>query len=302
MEQHKSDFGTRTNPINAIEIIRINPIAKRFEISDLIFAQFNCPEHDILSMWTQTDHLTHVLSGKSTWKTAAGILSAEAGESVFFKKGAYIMPQHFEEELCMQVFFIPDAFVRETVIELAEDLHALPESFDSNEQAIRVNNDVALTAFFQAMDIYFAGDEDPPEALLKLKLKELLTSILLGQNNRTLSAYFRSLVGRDGPAVAAIMETNFRHNLSMAAYAQMCNRSLSSFKREFRKHYGTSPGKWLLDRRLEHSVSLLQSTDMSVTEITLECGFVDLSHFSKAFKEKFGRSPSAYRTACVTTP
>jgi AraC-like DNA-binding protein len=78
----------------------------------------------------------------------------------------------------------------------------------------------------------------------------------------------------------------------------MCHRSLSTFKREFRKHYGVSPGRWLLDRRLEHSASLLLTTEMSVTEVMLECGFEDLSHFSRAFKEKFGQAPSAYRGVC----
>jgi AraC-like DNA-binding protein len=76
------------------------------------------------------------------------------------------------------------------------------------------------------------------------------------------------------------------------------HRSLSSFKREFHKHYGVPPGRWLLERRLERSASLLQTTGMSVTEIMFDCGFEDPSHFSRAFKEKFGQEPSVYRRAC----
>jgi AraC-like DNA-binding protein len=242
-----------------------------------------------------------VLTSKTTWKTSSGILSAEAGQTMFFKKGAYILPQHGAEDLCVQFFFIPDLFVREVVIELAGDLPIVSESVDSPEIAIRVNHDVALSAFFQAMTLYFAGDEKPPEAVLKLKLRELLTSILVGKSNPTLSAYFRSLAANDTPPIAAIMETNFRYNLSMKAFAELCHRSLSSFKRDFQRRYGVSPGKWLLDRRLEHSASLLRTTGMSVTEIMFECGFEDLSHFSRAFKERFGQPPSAFRGAsCVT--
>jgi AraC-like DNA-binding protein len=81
----------------------------------------------------------------------------------------------------------------------------------------------------------------------------------------------------------------------------MCHRSLSSFKREFRKVYGTTPGKWLMERRLIHSASLLQTTDLSVTEISFECGFEDVSHFSRSFKEKFGQSPSDYRDSVYLT-
>jgi AraC-like DNA-binding protein len=292
--------------LNAWESIRSNPIAKRFEIGELLFAQFSCPAVDPVGIWTQTDYLIHVLSGIMAWKDHTGTWSAEAGQIVYFKKGVKIVPQHSGDDICLQLFFIPDAFVRETVMELAADLSPLPpllplspgsDPAGAREMTIRVNNDMALSAFFQAMTIYFAADGKPPEALLKLKLKELLTSILVGQNNQPLSAYLRYIAACDAPPIEAIMEMNFCHNLSLDAFAQMCHRSLSSFKREFRKHYGTSPGKWLLERRLEHSATLLQTTGMSVTEIMFECGFENLSHFSKAFKERFGQSPSAFRDA-----
>jgi AraC family transcriptional regulator, exoenzyme S synthesis regulatory protein ExsA len=283
--------------LNAIEIILSNPRARRFEIGEVLFALFNCLGEETVGIWTHMDYMVHVLTAKSTWKTSTNKWSAEAGETMFFKKGAYILPQHSEVDLCVQLFFIPDSFVRETVLELAEDLPAVTASVDSRELAIRVNNDVALSAFFHAMTVYFAGDDPPVEALLKLKLKELLTSVLMSQSNPMLSAYFRSIAASDAPPIPAIMEMNFCHNLSIDAFAQMCHRSLSSFKREFRKHYGTSPGKWLLARRLEHSASLLETTGLSVTEIMFECGFEELSHFSRAFKEKFGRSPNLYRQA-----
>jgi AraC family transcriptional regulator, exoenzyme S synthesis regulatory protein ExsA len=291
-----------TTMLNALETIRSNRIAKRFEIGEVLFAQFDCPAmEEPLGIWAETDHLVHVLTSKSTWKTSTGTCSAEAGQTMFFKKGVYILPEHSGEDVCVELFFIPDSFVRETVMELAADLPVVSESVDLREPAIQVNNDVALSAFFHAMTVYFAGDEKPPEALLRLKLKELLTSILVGQSNLALSAYFRSLAACEAPPIAAIMEMNFYHNLSLDAFAQMCHRSLSSFKREFRKHYGTSPGRWLLERRLERSASLLQTTGMSVTEIMFECGFEDLSHFSRTFKEKFGRSPNAYRRARSVT-
>jgi AraC-like DNA-binding protein len=160
---------------------------------------------------------------------------------------------------------------------------------------IWVSSDSALSAFFHAMTVYFAADEEPPEALLKLKLQELLTGILLSRRNPALTGHFQSIAACDAPPIPAIMEVNYHYNLPLTTYAQMCHRSLSSFKRDFRMSYGTSPGKWLLERRLERSMSLLQGTRMSVTEILFECGFEDSSHFSKAFKEKFGKPPSLCR-------
>ena len=180
--------------LNAFDVIRANPTAKRFEIGEILFAQFDCPaQEEPLGIWSQTDHLVHVVSARSTWKTSMGTWSAKAGETVFFRKGAFVSPPHLEENLCLLIFFIPDALVREAVRELAADLQPISPASDARELVIRVNNDMALSAFFHSMLVYFAGDEEPPEALLKLKLKELLTSILVSPANPALSAYFRSM-------------------------------------------------------------------------------------------------------------
>jgi AraC-like DNA-binding protein len=280
--------------LNVLESIRADPTARRFDIGEILFAQFSCPG-DAIAIWTQTDYLMHVLSGTSSWRTGAEAGDAHAGETVLFRKGAYVLPHHSSDELCVQLYFISDALVRQTVLELSAALPTNGAVAGAPGTVIRVNDDIALSAFFKAMQIYFGAEESPPEALLKIKLKELLTSVLLSRSNPRLSAYFRSLATSQSPSLPAIMEANYHHNLSLEEFAQMCHRSLSSFKRDFRRHYGTSPGKWLLERRLARSVSLLQTTGLSITEIMLECGFEDLSHFSKAFKEKLGRSPSTYR-------
>jgi AraC family transcriptional regulator, exoenzyme S synthesis regulatory protein ExsA len=278
--------------LNALESIRANPIARKLDIGELLFAQFTCPGK--IGIWTQTDHLLHVLSGTFVWKTATDSWTVDAGGAVYVKKGAYVLPETFEDEHCVQVYFVPDEFIRETVIELGQSLPALQPA-TTRDLVMRVNNDIGLSAFFSAMTVYFAGDEDPPSALLKLKLKELLTSVLIGKSNPTLSAYLRFVAASGSPLIAPIMESNFHHNLPLPAFAKMCHRSLSSFKRDFAKLFGVPPGKWLLSKRLERAASLLHNTDLRVTEIVFDCGFADSSHFSRAFKEKFGRSPSTYR-------
>jgi AraC family transcriptional regulator, exoenzyme S synthesis regulatory protein ExsA len=91
------------------------------------------------------------------------------------------------------------------------------------------------------------------------------------------------------------MEANFRYNLSLEEYAKLCHRSLSSFKREFQAHFQESPGKWLLQKRLDYSAALLRGSRMNVTEVAFESGFEDVSHYSRVFKERFGIPPMAYR-------
>jgi AraC-like DNA-binding protein len=99
----------------------------------------------------------------------------------------------------------------------------------------------------------------------------------------------------DAPSISAIMEANFSHNLPLGAFARMCHRSLSTFKREFRQCYGVTPAKWLISRRLECAAQMLRTTRQSAMEIAFECGFEDPAHFSRAFRAKFGCPPTVYR-------
>lgn len=168
--------------LNALDELRADPGVRRFEIGEILFAQFSCPPGDA-GIWTQTDYLMHVLSGTSRWRTASGTGSVRAGETVYLKKGAYVLPNHLSDELCVQLYFIPDSFVRETILHLAAQLPAPAKPIAAPGTVIPVMPDIALSAFFHAMRVYFAADEDPPEALLKLKLQELITSILLSRSN-----------------------------------------------------------------------------------------------------------------------
>ena len=113
--------------------------------------------------------------------------------------------------------------------------------------------------------------------------------------SRQLSAYFQSLLKSDAPPLSQIMEANFCCNLALEKFARLSHRSLSTFKRDFRRYYNQSPGKWLLHKRLEYSAVLLKNPGRNVSQVALDCGFEDLSHFSRAFKDKFGISPASYR-------
>lgn len=92
-----------------------------------------------------------------------------------------------------------------------------------------------------------------------------------------------------------IMEANFFSNFSLEEFARLCSRSLSTFKKEFSILYNTTPGKWLMEKRLAYSRFLLETTDNSVDEIHFESGFENRSHFDRVFKSKYGLSPSRFR-------
>lgn len=85
-------------------------------------------------------------------------------------------------------------------------------------------------------------------------------------------------------------------DVSIEQLSGMCNRSLTSFKKEFKRRFSMPPHKWFIRHRLMHSRLLLISTSMSVSEIGNECAFPNTSHFIKLFKKEFLITPSAYRS------
>jgi AraC family transcriptional regulator, exoenzyme S synthesis regulatory protein ExsA len=92
-----------------------------------------------------------------------------------------------------------------------------------------------------------------------------------------------------------VMEDNFCYNLKMEEYARLNARSLSAFKRDFQAHYKTTPGKWLTEKRLDHASHLLTNLGKTVAEAAFESGFENASHFSRAFRQRFGTSPVTIR-------
>ncbi|HSI64482.1 MAG TPA: hypothetical protein VLE43_15245, partial [Candidatus Saccharimonadia bacterium] len=214
--------------INFYDAVLNNPSYGRLEIGDFLFAEYTCGyDKKLLPNWTEKDYFVHVVTGRKTWHTPDGVCTMHPGETFFFKKGATVVEQHFEAEVCMLMVFIPDVLMRSTVREVVEALGLKAEDCMPTMTALRVENDVALTALFQSMRTYLAAMEKPSEPLVRLKLKELVLSILTSGTNAELAAYFCRVGASDSPSIAEIMEVNFRYNLSMEEYAKLCHRSLS---------------------------------------------------------------------------
>ena len=88
------------------------------------------------------------------------------------------------------------------------------------------------------------------------------------------------------------MNRNFHFNVQLKRFAYLTGRSLATFKRDFEKIFHTSPGQWLLQRRLQEAHYLITEKGRAPSDVYLDLGFEDLSHFSFAFKKEFGKAPS----------
>ena len=75
----------------------------------------------------------------------------------------------------------------------------------------------------------------------------------------------------------------------------ICPKSREHLCRSLKKYYGTSPCALVTDLRLEYSINLLITSNLSVTDICFECGFENVSWFYKVFENKYKTTPLKYR-------
>jgi len=271
---------------------------RQFSCGNSLITCFNCPMEARLmktkfaDLWTQYNYLFYVVDGFKIWHTAHGSYEIGKDSCVFVRKGGFILEQILNTGFCVVLFFIPDEFICET---LKAKTKPLQQHSGTHEPLIMLKSSETLAGFFMSMSYYFSDTAEPDAALLQLKFRELILAIADNPDNRELLAYFCALMHEPKSAsLQRVMEDNFCFNLQLEQYAKLSNRSLSAFKRDFQKQYDCSPGKWLLERRLTHSTGLLRNFGKTIADAAFESGFENVSHFSRAFKKRFGTSPSSY--------
>ena len=91
------------------------------------------------------------------------------------------------------------------------------------------------------------------------------------------------------------MKQHYREGISVEDISSAAGYSKYYFCHCFKELTGCTPNDYLTKYRLDHAVKLLSGTDMSIGNIATECGFKDISYFTKVFKKYNGFSPSESR-------
>jgi AraC-like DNA-binding protein len=282
--------------VNLYESVLQHPnYYRQFNCNSTLITVFSCPaearlmKNKFSALWTQYNYLFYVVEGRKVWHTSEGSYDIGEGSCVFIRKGAFVLEQFFDTGFCLVLFFIPDDFICQTLGEK----FSTPVKPKEHRQVITLNASETLAGFFHSMASYFSEAKEPAQALLELKFKELILTIADNPANAELLSYFCALV--DEPRAVALerlMTDNYRFNLKLEEFARLSNRSISAFKRDFQKTFHTTPGKWLLEKRLSTSKNLLNTQDKTISEVAFECGFETVAHFSRSFKKRFGVTPS----------
>ena len=95
------------------------------------------------------------------------------------------------------------------------------------------------------------------------------------------------------------IDENFTENISVVEMSEVANMSVSGFSHHFKKVFGLAPGQYLIRLKIGRAQKLLIGTDKTITEISMELGYENVSHFNNQFKKFVGASPQNYRKLWV---
>lgn len=154
-----------------------------------------------------------------------------------------------------------------------------------------IATDSVLGSYMESLKAYEDAFKGPgAENLLAVKRKEAL--LLLLQTRPELKDVLFDLSEPGKIDIEAFMQQHYHFNVEIKKFAYLTGRSLSTFKRDFEKVFHETPSRWLVSKRLQEAYHLIKDKGKIASDIYLDLGFEDLSHFSFAFKKQYGVAPS----------
>jgi len=238
-------------------------------------------------------YLVYIYSGELLLEERTCRTVVHKGECAFIRRDnrVTLTKQPKEDEQYKGIFL---TFKRNFLRELYQRIEKrdIPQDTQKDEPSvIKLKKSPDIESLFSSMTPYFNSAFQPSEELMQLKLQEGVFALLSIDKK-----YYASLFDFTEPWKIDILDylnENYMYDLTIEDIAHYTGRSLSTFKRDFKKISSLSPQKWLIEKRLKVAFDKIRNEKKRVSDVYLEVGFKNFSHFSAAFKKQYGYSPTA---------
>jgi len=231
-----------------------------------------------------TSHsIVYVVSGKVSVTTYDGNeINITNDEMLFMPRDSYVISDYLNNGKNMEVFLL--FFGQDIVMEFL-DRKIQKSTKQSTICKLEVTDNIRNYLLnIEKMQL----DNPNNKALLKLKLLEFLHLIDDHENfKQTLEA---SEVGKQTRDIESFMLAHYDKNMTVADFASLSGRSLSTFNREFKKKHHTTPKQWLIEKKMHKAKELLEEGN-TVTQSAFDVGYNNVSNFIKAYKSIYHETP-----------
>jgi AraC-like DNA-binding protein len=229
-----------------------------------------------------------ITSGIAEHYTPDGVTTYTAGTLCLFRR--IQLMKTIKRPLGEEPFTTINIFLdQETLKKYSLEHNVKAAGIYNGEPNVMLENDEFMKGYFNSLMPYFAQPEKLTPTLEYVKTIEAIELLL---RNPALKNFLFDFNEPHKIDLEAYMNRHFSYNIPLAQFAKLTGRSLSAFKRDFVKIFNTTPEKWLQKQRLDMAYFLISQKTRKPSDVYLEVGFENLSHFSAAFKKEFGVNAS----------
>ena len=210
-------------------------------------------------------------------------------ELLFLPKDMYLISDFIKTDKSLEAFLF---FFDDDIIEKFLSIKKLKKNIvDKKVSFYKMDVNSSVFEYMNALK-QVSKNQFYSKHFLELKLLELLCIIdSTDTENRLVNSLLSRNIDKNKRNIKSLMKKYFLSNLTLNDYAVLSGRSLSTFHRDFKRYNDITPKQYLLDLKLEYANNLLKNSDKSVSEVSSEVGYENVSHFIKAFKKKYNTTP-----------
>jgi len=267
-----------------------------FIVNAFTLEKFDVPYH-----FHPQYELTLIVKGKGKRFVGKNMAGFDSGDLVFLGSD---LPHSWKSEHAVQT-----ETVQSVVVQFEKNF--LGAEFFEKPELAEINNLLKLSAYgihFINDNAAVAGEKmkllaKQENAFRKMSmLLEILYDlaksgdyVLLDQDG-TVAQQHNSHKERVNAALGYIVD-NFRNDIVLNKVASLANMTPNAFCKYFKKMTNKTFVETVIDYRISFAIQQLIATDKAVSEIAMESGFSDISHFYKLFKKRMNMSPLNYRNS-----
>ena len=237
--------------------------------------------------------IVYIMSGRLTLRCGNRKLDVKNGQAVFVRRNhlvqEYKQPGADGEPFKGLFFHLNEYELRDMEERIEIPIVKDNESL-KRELAVTLSPHPFLKGLFMSLDQYFSSDSPIPASLIKSKVQE--TVIVLMELLPDLAPILFDFSRQWKSDLREFMEKNYLCDMNVEQFAHFSGRSLSGFKREFFEIFGSTPHQWIVGKRLEYAKNLIENKDCPLSDVYLNAGFKNPTHFATCFKKHYGLSPS----------
>ena len=253
--------------------------------------------------WHYDAQLCLVTRGSVTFQLPSGELRLEKGEGIFINSGVMheVHATEVRESEYASINFDPRILCGDTESRIWKKYIA-PVIANQSIQAIPFRDEKWHMIICRLLEKAVSAAEDRAfgyELSLQLHLGRIWEQIVLNCRGELQDVY--AITQADWDRLSSFLNyihANYMQRVSLADIAGAGNVSRGECCRLFKRARGQSPISYLIQYRIRQSVKLLMHTELSISDVSQQCGFSTSSYFTECFKKEIGMTPLKYRSSC----